>query len=94
MREVHNLAAGMKQAIASLKKSATDARAQLDLEMTRATDNVGKVHSVVSDLKAANIEVETFLGDTGSNFPSSGGLVTPSTPADINGVTVNPGATK
>lgn len=90
MREVHNLAAGMKEAIASLRKAAVDARAGLDLEVSRAAGNVEKVQSVTADLKAANIEVESFLGDTNSNFPSSGDSTGSGGQADINGVTINP----
>ena len=94
MREVHNLATGMKEAIASIKKAAVDARAQLDSEVARAQTNVGKVKSVATALKEANLEVESFLGETGSNFPSSETSPMSAGHADINGVTVNPEAKK
>ena len=94
MREVHNLAAGMKEAIASIKKAAVDARSALDAEVGRAAGNVEKVRSVATDLKEANLEVESFLGETGSNFPSSGDSPMSAGHADINGVTVNPEAKK
>jgi hypothetical protein len=94
MREVHDLAAGMKDAIAGIKKLAVDAKAGLNSEVSRAQSNANKVLALTADLKAANLEVEAFLGDTNSNFPPTG--TDSNTPLstgthDINGVTLNPG---
>ena len=97
MREVHDLAAGMKDAIAGIKKLAVDAKAGLSSEVSRAQSNASKVRALTADLKAANLEVEDFLGETGSNFPPSGGdsPTPPSTGTpDINGVVLNPDAKK
>jgi hypothetical protein len=96
MREVRDLAAGMKQAIAGLKQSAVDAKNNLNAEIAHAQVNAEKVNALTADLKAANLGVDSFLGETGSNFPPSGTVL--STPpsavgkADANGVTLNPDA--
>ena len=96
MREVHDLAAGMKDAIAGIKKLAVDAKNGLNMEINRAQANASKVTALTADLKEANLEVEGFLGETGSNFPPSGtgSPIPPSSggKADINGVTKNPNA--
>ena len=105
MREVRDLAAGMKDAIASIRKSAADAKGSLAVEISRAQVNASKVSSFADELKEANLEVEEFLGETGSNFPSSEASITPA-PAgrkmmehtqsrtDLNGVTLNPEGNK
>ncbi len=93
MREVHDLATGMKDAIASLKKIHVDAKNALTTEIGRSKVNAQKVMSMATDLKAANLEVEDFLGDTKSNFTSSEDVNTHPTTgakADVNGVTLNP----
>lgn len=84
----------MKDAIAGIKKLAVDAKAGLNSEVSRAQSNANKVLALTADLKAANLEVEAFLGDTNSNFPPTG--TDSNTPLstgthDINGVTLNPG---
>ncbi len=99
MREVHDLAAGMKDAIAGIRKLAVDAKNGLNTEIGRAQSNADKVRALTADLKSANLEVESFLGESGSNFPPSGGdsSTPPSTGAphaDVNGVTLNPGVQK
>jgi hypothetical protein len=98
MREMHDLAAGMKDAIAKLKQTAINAKIGLDSEITRANVNADKVNSLTADLSSANKEVEDFLGESGSNFPPSAASATPpvTTPLkpDINGVTLNPGTSK
>lgn len=93
MREVKSLAQGMKEAIANVKKANLDAKSELDGEIQRSLTNADKVRSFTRDLKDANGEVESFLGDTGSNFPQEGGSDTPSQNtshrADANGVILN-----
>lgn len=69
MREVHDLASGMKDAINKIKQAAADAKSGLHAEIGRAQVNAGKVQAMTADLKAANLEVESFLGESGSNFP-------------------------
>lgn len=71
MREVKNLASGMKDAIAKIKQLNTDAQSGLQSEMNRAAVNAEKVKAFTKELSDANKEVEDFLGDTGSNFPTS-----------------------
>jgi hypothetical protein len=94
MREVHDLAAGMKEMIAGVKRAAAEAKNSLSAEINRAHVNADKVKSMTDDLKSANLEVEDFLGESGSNFPPSGNSDTPHAHADSNGVTLNPGARK
>jgi hypothetical protein len=97
MKEVHDLASGMKEAIASVKKISADAKSSLAVEISRAHTNASKVKSLATDLKSANLEVEDFLGETGSNFPSSEESTTPRVVGpkpDINGVILNPEAKK
>lgn len=103
MQEIRELASGMKSAIASLKQGAVDAKGLLATEMGRAKVNNEKVLAMATDLKSANLEVEEFLGETRSNFPSdekksnthqSAGTDAPKeefvpTHADMNGVTLN-----
>lgn len=93
MREVHDLAQGMKEAIAKIKKDAADAKSSLATEISRAHANAGKVQTMVTDLKSANLEVEDFLGESGSNFPPPGQeLNTHPAPTNQSGVTLNPNA--
>lgn len=96
MREVKDLASGMKDAIANIKKLSTDAKSGLLSEIDRAKVNASKVTSFTQELSDANKEVEAFLGDTGSNFPTSEPSPTPAVKpkphTDINGVTLNPDA--
>jgi len=91
MREVKELAAGMKDVLASLRKGSADAKAHFMSEAARAQVNASKVKSLALELSEANAEVEDFLGDSGSNFSSSETSDTqPQTgTADINGVTIN-----
>lgn len=96
MREVKDLASGMKEAIANVKKLTTDAKAGLNNEIGRALTNADKVRTFTRELKDANLEVESFLGDTGSNFTPEDGNTqqhdgNPQKP-DINGVTLNKGS--
>jgi hypothetical protein len=93
MREVRELAEGMREAVASIRKTHTDAKSGLEVEVARAAVNSEKVKAFTQELKDANLEVESFLGETGSNFPTSETSATPR-PAggprtDINGVTPN-----
>jgi len=98
MKEVHDLASGMREAVADLKRSSADAKSALSAEIARGKVNASKVKSMATDLKAANLEVESFLGETPSNFSTSETSPTPVHPdkpkTDINGVTLNPEATK
>lgn len=91
MREVKNLASGMREAIANIKKLSTDAKSGLDAEVSRALVNADKVRTFTNELRDANLEVEQFLGDTGSNFPPSDGNTPPhdGPKPDLNGVMVN-----
>lgn len=93
MQEVRDLATGMKEAVASLKRISIDARASLDVEIGRAKVNADKVKSLAQGLKEANLEVESFLGESKSNFtPSEGSDTQQQTglKTDVNGVTLNP----
>jgi hypothetical protein len=92
MRELNDMVTGMKQVINNLRSSAVTAKNAFQSEVTRAQVNTEKVQSFTTELKDANKEIEDFLGATGSNFPTSEATITPH--ADINGVTVNPGAPK
>jgi membrane protein involved in colicin uptake len=89
MREIKELAVGLKESLAALKSASAGAKASLLSEMNRAKVNAEKVQSLAVELKEANAEVEDFLGETGSNFPSSGDSSTPPPKPDINGVTIN-----
>lgn len=93
MREVKSLAQGLKDTIASVRQMTIDAKNDLEAEAKRALGNAAKVVSFTKDLKDANAEVETFLGDTGSNFPPPTGNTQPQDghpKHDINNVTLNP----
>ena len=94
MREIKELAVGLKESLASLKSASAGAKASLVSEMDRAKVNAQKIQSLATELKEANTEVEDFLGESGSNFPSSEVSSTPATKPDANGVTVNPEAQK
>lgn len=91
MKEVHDLASGMRELVAGLRKSSTDAKDGLLSEIQRGQVNASKVKAMAQDLKAANLEVEGFLGETPSNFSGSETLNTPAPKpkTDINGVTLN-----
>jgi hypothetical protein len=87
MREINSMATVLRDAIAALKQQTLDATASFQAEVNNSKANLSKVTSMTGELKAANQEVEQMLGQSGSNFtPSSEST---STPADINGVTVN-----
>lgn len=91
MREVKELAVGMREVLASLRKDSVVARGQFLSEVSRAKVNAAKVKSLAVELSEANKEVETFLGESGSNFPhteASEASPTPLPKADINGVTI------
>lgn len=91
MREVKELAAGMKEVLAGLRKDSANAKGQFMAEAERAKINANKVRSLAVELSEANKEVEEFLGETGSNFPpteASEASPTPLPKADINGVTI------
>lgn len=97
MREVKELAAGMKEVMASLRKSSADAKSEFMSEVERAKINAQKVKAVAGELRDANKEVEDFLGETGSNFPPSEGSSTPAPPSgkpDVNGVIKNTESTQ
>lgn len=94
MREIKELAVGLKESLAALKSASAGAKSSLVSEMQRATVNAQKVQSLAIELKDANKEVEDFLGETGSNFSSSETSSTPAVKSDVNGVTVNPEAGK
>lgn len=89
MREIKELAVGLKESLAALKSASAGAKASLVSEMQRATVNAQKVHSLAAELKEANTEVEDFLGESGSNFPSSETSSTPAPKLDSNGVSLN-----
>ena len=101
MQEVKDLAAGMRGLLANLRKLNVDAKNKLVSEVIRAEINAQKAMSLATELSDANKEVEDFLGESGSNFPSSEALVTPPVvgekrqleyprpKADLNGVTLN-----
>lgn len=93
MREVKELAAGMKEVLASLRKDSADAKDQFMSEAARAKVNAAKVKSLAVELSEANKEVESFLGESGSNFPPT--EASEASPiqllhTDVNGVTLNP----
>lgn len=97
MREVKELAAGMKEVLAGLRKDSADAKGQFMSEAERAKINAAKVRSLAVELSEANKEVEEFLGESGSNFPpteDSGTSPTPLPKPDINGVTISQEAGK
>jgi len=95
MKEVRDLATGLKESIAAIKKASLDARSGLDAEIARSQINAEKVKSFTNDLKEANQEVESFLGESNSNFPSSEDSNTQQhASADKNGVTLNTEASK
>lgn len=99
MREIKDLASGMKQTIANLKQMTVNAHGALNAEIKHAQTNAQKVQAFTQELKDANLEVDGFLGETGSNFPSSEDLDTQAAPstltkADINGVSKNVDGTK
>src|SRR5229473_1975569 len=77
MQEVKDLAAGMRGLLANLRKLNVDAKNKLVSEVIRAEINAQKAMSLATELSDANKEVEDFLGESGSNFPSSEALVTP-----------------
>lgn len=93
MKEVRDMAAGMREAIASIRKNYADGKSGLALEIDRAQMNAAKVRSFTQDLRNANLEVEGFLGETNSNFPSSEESDTQQQDStekpDRNGVTLN-----
>jgi hypothetical protein len=94
MREIKELAVGLKESLAALKSVSAGAKASLVSEMERAKVNAQKVQSLALELKDANTEVEDFLGESGSNFPSSEASSTPAPKLDTNGVAINPEAGK
>lgn len=89
MREVRNVASTMREAIAALKQRAGLAVANFESEVNNAHSNLDNVDSVTHELKEANKEVESMLGESGSNFTPVGPDGT-SRPVDENGVWVNP----
>jgi hypothetical protein len=91
MRELTDMVTGMKQAVASLRSDAANAKGAFQSEVARAQVNTEKVKSFTAELNSANKEVEDFLGVTGSNFPTSGDTATPPVHADRNGVVLNKG---
>lgn len=90
MREVSDLATSMKGAISALRKIHADARAEFEKEVTRANLNAGKVKALTSGLKEANSQVESFLGEAGTNFPPET-EVSEKPHTDLNGVTLHKG---
>lgn len=102
MQEVKDLAAGMRELMADLRKVNVDAKDKLTSEVKRAHVNAEKAMSLATELSDANKEVEDFLGESGSNFPPSKTLPTPPVVGEkkegehyprphtlANGVTVN-----
>ena len=87
MREIRDMAAGLRDAVATLRKEASTAKHTFKSEFLRAQANTAKFKAFTQELKDANAEVEGFLGETGSNFPTSEDSSIPSHP-DINGVTL------
>jgi hypothetical protein len=92
VRELDDLSSNMKGLFTALRKSLVDAKSGLTSEVTRTTVNVQKINSVTAELNAGNKEVEAFLSETGSNFPTSEDIPSEKsqlTHADINGVSLN-----
>lgn len=97
MQEVRQLAAGMKELIAGLKRDSIDARSALENEIACAKTNASKVKAVAAELKEANKEVEEFLSETNSNFSVLGDTIAQKVIdqiTDLNGVTLTPGSSK
>lgn len=89
MREVKALGSSLRDMMDKVKKSAADAQANFQTEAERALSNSDKVKSAAADLKAANLEIESFLGEADSNFPPSeeSPPVTPH-PVEFHGTTL------
>lgn len=74
MKEVRALGSSIRSMMDNIKRSAVEAQASFETEAQRALVNSDKVKSVAADLKSANLEIETFLGEeTQTNFPPSEG---------------------
>lgn len=86
MQEVKALGASLRDMMGQIKSAAADAQSAFQTEAQRALVNSGKVKSAAADLKSANLEIESFLGEAGSNFPPSE-TSTPPTPTGSPPVT-------
>ena len=71
MREVKGLAQDMREKVAALKRDTIKARTEFATEVANSRSNLTKFKAFTTDLREANKEVETMLGETGSNFPTS-----------------------
>lgn len=90
MREVRDFATAIRTSVEALRRTTEAAKGELMTEIQRGNVNAEKVRSMTKELKEANLEVESFLGETGSNFSNSEESNTQAPPrADINGVTLN-----
>ncbi len=89
MREISGLASAIRNTVATMRKAHADALDNLNREVTASKVNLDKVNAFTEELKAANLEMEASLGDTGSNFPTS--VILPEQSPDLNGVTLNKG---
>lgn len=93
MREISSMASVMRDAIVSLRQKTLEATTTFKAEVNNSHVNIDKVRSLTGELKAANLEVEEMLGESGSNFTPTGSD-TSKRPVDSNGVWVNPDAKK
>lgn len=93
MREVKNLADTLRGTIAQLRTGHAAALTEFGNEVRNSNGNLAKVRAMTKELAAANRDVESMLGDAGSNFQEEDNIKgTTSTPkSDVNGVTVNKG---
>lgn len=88
MREIKNMAQNMKDKLAALKAQYNSN--ELNAEIDRANTNSEKIKAFTQELKDANAEIESFLGETGSNFsPSEESATRKQYGPDHNGVTIN-----
>lgn len=72
MKEVKALGSSLRSMMDGIKKAASEAQSSFEVEAQRALVNSDKVKSAAADLKSANLEIESFLGEeTQSNFPPS-----------------------
>lgn len=94
MREVKNLADTLRGTIAQLRAGHAAALHEFGNEVKNSNNNLAKVKAMTKELAVANRDVESLLGDAGSNFEVDEEEVkgTTSMPkSDVNGVTVNKG---
>lgn len=69
MREVRNVAQVIRETVKTLRAQAAVGAQAFQDEVAKTKVNMEKLGSLTKELKAANLEVETALGESGSNFP-------------------------